>query len=153
MYKLFALVMTVLLALAVVTAGAAAPPERDTTHVVLGPFVDEELCAFPVTTVVERTRRTIRFADGDVRRHTQLIVTSAANGPTVVDRASFNVVMPSGSSTWIITGAFVHVVDPGAGTVALQSGRLLYDVDDDQLLDAHPSPMGADAPICDLLAP
>jgi len=134
------------------TAGATAP-ERMATHIVLGPFVDEGICPFPLTTVVERTRTTTEFASGDVRRHTHLVVTTSANGKEVVERSTFNVLMPAGSSTWVITGAFVHVPDPGSGVVALQSGRLLYDVENDRLIDPHSSPQGVEVPFCELLAP
>ena len=69
--------------------GAGVPLHRlkETSTITFGPFVDDEACEkFGITVTVERTRTTITFADGDIWRHTELLVTSSANGKTFTER-------------------------------------------------------------------
>ena len=83
---------------------AANAPTKETSTVTFGPFVDDETCAFPFTVTVERTRRTTYFDNGDIERHTELIVKSSANGKTVVGRNAFNVFIEADAPTeWVIT--------------------------------------------------
>jgi hypothetical protein len=138
-------------ALAVVAPAAADAPERTTTFV---PFnvVDED-CGFPIQVTGERTRTTTVYADGDVRRHTQLIVTSTANGKTIVSRNSFNVFIDAESpNVWVITGTFEKAQLHGR-TIWLESGRLLYDFEADQLVDPNRGPLAEPPAVCDVLAP
>lgn len=139
------------LALVLVAPAAAVTPERTETSVVFG-LVDDE-CGFPIQVTVERTRRTTVFADGDVQSHTMLIVTSTANGKTIVGRNSFNVFVAAEAPTvWVITGTFEKAQLHGR-TIWLQSGRLVYDLEADQLLDPHPGPLAEPPAVCALLAP
>jgi hypothetical protein len=103
--------------------------------------------------IVERKRRTIEYADGDVKRHTDLVVTSTANGKTLVQRNSFNVFIDAESPTvWVITGVFERAQLRGR-TLWLESGRLTYDLEADQVIDSHPGPLADPPDVCDLLAP
>jgi hypothetical protein len=151
------MLLPVVAAVALVLAASAAAdaPAKVTSTVTFGPFVDDETCAFPITTTVERTRTTLTFADGDITRHTQLVVTSSANGRTLLERDAFNVFIDSDSSdVWVITGSFTHARLLGDGTIALQSGRILYDVNADQIIDPHPGPHPTTLQdvVCDVLA-
>ena len=152
MSKLLLSTVAAVLALVAVAPAAADAPDRDVGEVVFS-FVDEEECGFPIDVTVERTRRTTYYANGDVKRHTQLIVTSSANGKTIVSRTSFNVFIDADSPTeWVITGAFEKSQLHGR-TIWLQSGRLVYDLEADTVLDPHPGPLGARPDVCELLAP
>ena len=84
----YVLLLPVLVGVALVVAAPAAAdaPTIERSTVTFGPFVDDETCAFPFSVTVERTRTTISYANGDIKRHTDLIVTSSANGKTVVGR-------------------------------------------------------------------
>jgi hypothetical protein len=84
-------------ALVLVAPAAADTPTKVTSTVTFGPFVDDETCAFPLTTTVERTRTTLTFADGDIKRHTELIVTVTANGKTLIEHDDYNVFIDSDS--------------------------------------------------------
>lgn len=141
------------LVLAVTAPAAAEIPTIETSDVTFGPFVDDETCSFPFTVTVERTRRTISYEDGDIKRHTDLIVTASANGQTVVQRNSFNVFIDADSPTqWVITGVFEKAQLHGR-TLWLVSGRLLYDFEADQVIDAQPGPLAEQPDICELLQP
>ena len=101
---------------------------------------------------VERTSRTSVYADGDVQRHTKLVVTSSANGTTIVNRNSFNVFIDADSpNAWVITGTFEKAQLRGR-TIWLLSGRLVFDLDADQLLDPNPGPHAEPPEICELFA-
>jgi hypothetical protein len=146
-------------ALAVLALIAAAPaaadaPTKETSTVTFGPFVDDEACSFPITVTVERTRTTLSFENGVIRRHTELVVTTSANGKTLIERDAFNVFMDSDSGVWVITGSFTHARLLGDGTIALQSGRIVYDVNADQIIDPHPGPHPSTLQdvVCDVLA-
>lgn len=142
----------VTLALVLATPAAAnAPPTIETSSVTFGPFVDDETCTFPFSVTVERTRRTFGYADGDIRRHTNLVVTSSANGRTIVQRNAFNVFIDADSPTqWVITGVFEKAQLRGR-TLWLESGRLVYDLEADQVIDANPGPLAEPPDVCELL--
>lgn len=153
----YPLLVPVVAAMALVLAGTAGAdaPTKVTSTDPFGPFVDDETCAFPITTTGERTRTTLTFADGDIKRHTQLVVTSSANGKTLIGRDAFNVFIDSASpNVWVITGSFTHTRLLGDGTIALQSGRILYDVIADRIIDSHlgPHPSTLEDVVCDVLA-
>ena len=140
-------------ALVVAAPAAAAAPTIETSSVIFGPFVDDEACAFPFTVTVERKRTTISYESGDIKRHTDLIVTSSANGKTVVQRNSFNVFIDAESPTiWVITGVFEKAQLHGR-TLWLQSGRILFDLEADQVIDSHPGPLAEPLDVCELLEP
>jgi hypothetical protein len=140
-------------ALVVAAPAAADAPTIEASTVTFGPFVDDETCTFPFSVTVERTRRTISYANGDIKRHTNLIVTSSANGETVVDRSSFNVFIDADSPTvWVITGVFEKAQLHGR-TLWLESGRLVYDLQTDAVSDPHPGPLAEAPDVCQLLAP
>lgn len=146
--------MPILVGLALVAAAPAAAdaPTTETSSVTFGPFVDDETCAFPITVTVERTRRTTSYANGDVIRHTQLIVTSSANGKTVLNRNRFNVFIDADSpAEWVITGVFEKGEVHGR-TIWLQSGRLVFDLEADELVDPNPGPLAEPPDVCELLA-
>jgi hypothetical protein len=141
------------LALVLAAPAAADPPTIETSTVTFGPFVDDETCAFPFSVTVERTRRTIYYVNGDMKRHTELIVTSSANGKTVIQRNALNVFIDADSPTlWVITGVFEKAQLHGR-TLWLDSGRLVYDVEADEVIDAHPGPLAEPTDVCDLLGP
>jgi hypothetical protein len=149
------LLLPVLVAVALVMAapaGADAPTiERST--VTFGPFIDDETCAFPFSQTVERTRTTITYENGDIKRHTDLIVTASANGKTEIQRNSYNVFIDADSPTqWVITGVFEKAQLHGR-TLWLESGRLVYDLETDHVSDAHPGPLAEPPDICQLLGP
>jgi hypothetical protein len=140
-------------ALVVATPAAGNAPTMETSTATFGPFVDDETCTFPFNVTVERTRRTIYYENGDINRHTELIVTSTANGKTVVQRNAFNVFIDADSSTqWVITGVFEKAQMHGR-TIWLESGRLVYDLEADQVIDAHPGPLAEPPDVCQLLGP
>jgi hypothetical protein len=140
------------LALVAAAPAAADAPTVETSRVTFGPFVDEETCAFPIIVTVERTRRTTWYANGDVKRHTELIVRSSANGKTIVNRNAFNVFIDADSPTdWVITGVFEKAQLHGR-TIWLQSGRLVYDLETDELADPQPGPLAEPPDVCELLA-
>jgi hypothetical protein len=140
-------------ALLLAAPAAANAPTKEASTVTFGPFVDDETCAFPFTVTVERTRMTTYFDNGDIKRHTELIVKSSANGKTVVGRNAFNVFIDADSPTeWVITGVFEKAQLNGR-TLWLQSGRLVYDLETDELTDPHPGPLGEAPDVCELLAP
>ena len=152
MSKLLLSAVATVLALVLVAPAAADAPERNTSSVVFS-LVDEEECGFPIQVTVERTRRTTYYANGDVKRHAELIVTSSANGKTIVSRNAFNVFIDADSpSEWVITGTFERSQLHGR-TISLQSGRLVYDLEADELVDPHPGPLGEPLAVCELLAP
>jgi 2-hydroxychromene-2-carboxylate isomerase len=77
---------------------------------------------------VERTRTTTYYENGDVTRHTELVVTSSANGKTIVSRNAFNVFIDADSpNRWMITGTFEKAQLHGR-TIWLQSDRLVHDL-------------------------
>ena len=128
-----------ILAIAIAAPAAADAPTRTTSVLSFGPFIDEETCAFPLSVSVERTRTTTTFANGDVKRHVQLLVTTSANGNTLVESDSYNVFVDHANLTlWVITGRFGQFRVDGGGPVVVQSGRILYDLATDTLLDPHP---------------
>jgi hypothetical protein len=143
----------VTLALVLAAPAAADAPTIETSTVTFGPFADDETCTFPFTVTVERTRTTIYFVSGDIMRHTELIVTSSANGKSVVQRNSFNVFIDADSpSDWVITGVFEKAQLDGR-TLWLESGRLIYDVEADQINDPHLGPLAEPPDVCRLLGP
>ena len=143
----------VTLALVLATPAAADAPAIETSTVTFGPFADDETCAFPFSVTVERTRRTILYANGDTKRHTDLIVTASANGKTLVQRNSFNVFIDADSPTvWVITGVFEKAQLHGR-TLWLESGRLVYDLEADQVIDPNRGPLAEPPDVCELLGP
>jgi hypothetical protein len=143
----------VTLALVLAAPAAADAPTIETSAVTFGPFVDDETCAFQFSVTVERKRTTISYANGDIKRHTELIVTSSANGKTVMGRNAFNVFIDADSPTqWVITGVFEKAQLHGR-TLWLQSGRLVYDLEADEVRDAHPGPLAEPPDVCELLGP
>jgi hypothetical protein len=140
-------------ALVLVAPAAGDAPTKETSSVTFGPFVDDETCAFSITSSVERTSTTIQYANGELKRHTALIVTSSANGKTIVSRNAFNVFIDADSPTqWVITGVFEKAQLHGR-TLRLQSGRLFYDLEADELSDSHPGPLAEPLNVCALLGP
>jgi len=130
-----------------------APPSFPCVIPIDDHFVDDETCAFPFSVTVERTRTTISYANGDIKRHTDLVVTSSANGKTVIGRNSVNVFIEAESPTvWVITGVFEKAQLHGR-TLWLQSGRLLFDLEADQVSDAHRGPLSEPPDVCQSLAP
>jgi hypothetical protein len=140
-------------ALVLAAPAAADAPTIERSTVTFGPFVDDETCAFPFSQTVERTRTTITYENGDIKRHTDLIVTASANGKTEIQRNSYNVFIDADSPTqWVITGVFEKAQLHGR-TLWLQSGRLVYDLETDQVGDAHPGPLAEPADTCQLIGP
>lgn len=138
-----------------VEPAAADAPLKETSTVAFGPFVDDEACAFPITTTGERTRTILTFANGDIKRHIELVVIVTANGKTLVDRDAYNVFIDSDlPDVWVITGSFTHARLLGDGTIALQSGRIVYDPRTDTIIDLRPGPHPnrLEDVVCDALA-
>ncbi len=151
----YVLLLPMLVAVVLVAAAPAAAdaPTIERSSVTFGPFVDDETCPFRFSVTVERTRTTIYYENGDIKRHTDLIVTASANGKTVIQRNSYNVFIDADSPTqWVITGVFEKAQLHGR-TVWLESGRLVYDLERDQVIDAHPGPLAEPPDICQLLGP
>jgi hypothetical protein len=147
------LLVLVGVALIVAAPAAAEAPTIETSTVTFGPFVDDETCTFPFSVTLERTRTTIYYASGDIKRHTELIVTSSANGKSVVQRNSFNVFIDADAPTqWVITGVFEKAQLHGR-TLWLESGRLVFDLEADQIDDPHPGPLAEPPDVCQLLGP
>ena len=148
-YVLLVPVLVGVMLIAAAPAAADAPIVETSTVT----FVDDETCGFPFSVTVERKRSTMEYADGDIRRHTDLVVTSSANGKTVIGRNSFNVFIDADSpNVWVITGVFEKAQLRGR-TLWLQSGRLLFDLEADRLVDSHPGPLAEPPDVCELLAP
>jgi hypothetical protein len=151
----YTILLPVLVAVALVMAAPAAAdaPTIERSTVTFGPFVDDETCSFPFSQTVERTRTTITYENGDIKRHTDLIVTASANGKTEIQRNSYNVFIEADSPTqWVITGVFEKAQLHGR-TLWLESGRLVYDLEADQVNDPQPGPLAEPSDVCDLLAP
>lgn len=91
MSRLLLPVLVVAAALVLVAPAAADEPTKLTTHLSLGPLVDDETCSFPFTVTVDRPRTTLTFANGDLERHTDLEVVSSANGHTLDEHDVFDV--------------------------------------------------------------
>lgn len=161
MARLLAALTLTAAALVAAAPATAGPPSRTTSVLILGPEVVEGVCDFAFTQTVERTRTTTTFENGDVRRHVELIVSTSANGRTWIDRGAYNVFVAAASPTlWVITGAFTHTRAAAEGTILLQSGRILYDLEADRVVDPHEGPHGTgadpaqyDAAVCAALAP
>jgi len=154
-YLLLLPLLAALAALIIAAPAASQAPTKVISTVTFGPIVDDESCSFPLTATVERTRTTLTFADGDIKRHTELVVTVAANGKTLIDRDHYNVLIDSDSpDVWVITGSFTHARLQGDGTIALQSGRIVYDPQTDTITDLHPGPHPTrlEDVVCDALA-
>jgi hypothetical protein len=147
------------IALAGASAAGAGTPTKVSDVKEFG-FVDDETCAFPLDGMLQRSRTTTTFDNGDVKRHIDLVLTMRANGKTWVERDAYNVFIAAGSDVWDITGDFTHTRVSGAGTVLLQTGRIAYDAETDTIVDPQPGPhgTGADpdayaAALCAALAP
>src|SRR6266705_1091242 len=104
-YLLAALVAGIAL---VAAAPALADAPVKTTNVLhLGPLVDDETCAFPITFTVDRTRTDKTFANGDVTRHVDLTVVQTANGHTAIETDTWDVFIDHADpNNWKITGRF-----------------------------------------------
>jgi hypothetical protein len=64
----------------------------------------------------------------------------------VIERDRFSVFIDHAApDVWQITGTFTHARSGSGGTVALQSGRLLYDAVADVVVDTHPGPHPTDS--------
>lgn len=143
MNRIAALGAVALIVLAAAGSALAAQPAREVSSVTFGPFTDDETCTFPIDVVVQRTRTTTTFENGDVTRHVSLLVTQTANGRTWIDRDAFTVFIDADSpDVWEITGTFTHARTQGGGTVLMQSGRISYDANADAIVDPNPGPHG-----------
>jgi hypothetical protein len=149
-YLLAALVAGIAL---VAAAPALADAPVKTTNVLhLGPFVDDETCAFPITFTVDRTRTVTTFANGDSTRHVDLTVVQTANGHTAIETDKFDVFIDHADPTnWKITGRFGQTFLDGK-LIYLQSGLISYNPVTDTLADPHPGPMSVVPDACTILA-
>ena len=121
-----------------------------------GPFVDDETCAFPFNSDGGADAQDdLVTTDGDIKRHTELIVTVVRERPD--GRAAgtpFNVFIDADSPTRVGDHrASSRRRSCTAGRSGSQSGRLVYDFETDELTDPHPGPLGEAPDVCELLAP
>jgi hypothetical protein len=147
------LVTALALAAALAAAGpvAAAAPTITTTTLHLGPFLDTDTCAFPITTTVDQTRTTTTFDNGDVKRKVDLTVVQTANGHTAVETDHWNVFIDHTDPTaWTLTGRFGQIFLDGS-LIYLQSGLIGFDPVTGVLSDPHPGPDGTYPDTCAIL--
>ena len=169
-----------LLLLSVVAGGVVAlpavagatPPERSTEHVddtFVEPAAPVGPCAFPVQVHFTAQLEITRFFDRDgneIRTLTRFMGTSAtfsANGKSITDRQGgiqhITFDPETGSSTLALTGLTGHLIVPGQGVVAQDSGRLVLffespdDVEPDFLFEAGRRDGGPFPALCGILAP
>jgi hypothetical protein len=139
-------------ALAAAGSASADAPTAVRNVLQLGPLVDDETCAFPLTFSVDRVRTTTTFENGDVRRKVDLTVTQTANGHTAVESDVWNVFIDHADpANWKLTGRFGQIFLDGR-LIYLQSGLIGYDPFTDVLSDAHPGPAGTYPDVCAILA-
>ena len=146
--------LAALAALALVLAAPAMAdgPSKNTNVLHLGPFVDDETCAFPVTVTVDRVRTDTTFANGDVKRHVDLTVVQSANGHTALETDSWNVFIDHADPTnWKLTGRWGQVWLDGS-LIYVQTGLIGFDLLTGALSDPHVGPLGTYPDPCSILA-
>ena len=153
-------------ALAVATAVSADAPVAETTvltfeeQVVMpGAFAvsttglngERNTCSFPVTFSAMRTRTDTTFDNGDMKIHSEIHATRAANGHTAGESDMFNAFIDhTDPSNWKVTGRFAQMFLDGE-LIYLQSGKLNSPVRG-AVDDPHPGPMGVLPNTCDILS-
>jgi len=139
-------------ALIAATPALADAPVKTTSLFHLGPLVDDETCAFPITFTVDRTRTVLTLANGDAIRHVDLTVVQVANGHTAIETDRFDVFLDHADpNNWKITGRFGRIFLDG-NLIYLQSGLISYNPVADTLADPHPGPMSVFPDVCTILA-
>ena len=112
---------------------------------------DRNTCSFPVTFSATRTRTDTTFDNGDVKIHSEVRATRAANGHTAAESDMFNAFIDHADpSNWKVTGRFAQTFLDG-DLIYLQSGKLNSPVRG-AVDDPHPGPMGILPNICDILS-
>ncbi len=139
-------------ALIAATPALEDAPVKTTSLFHLGPLVDDETCAFPITFTVDRTRTVLTLANGDAIRHVDLTVVQVANGHTAIETDRFDVFLDHADpNNWKITGRFGRIFLDG-NLIYLQSGLISYNPVADTLADPHPGPMSVFPDVCTILA-
>ena len=166
--------------LAVVAAGAAVlpavadatPPTRSTLAIddtFAEPAAPDGPCAFPVEVHFTAQLELTRFFDRDgneIRTLSRLSGASAtfsANGKSITDRQNpiehVRIDPETGSMTVAVTGLGGHLIVPGQGVVAQDSGRLVLffegpeDEEPDVLFEGGRADGGPFPALCGILAP
>jgi hypothetical protein len=112
---------------------------------------DRNTCSFPVTFSASRTRTDTTFDNGDVKIHSEVHATRAANGHTAAESDMFNAFIDhTDPSNWKVTGRFAQMFLDG-DLIYLQSGKLNSPVRG-AVDDPHPGPMGVLPNICGILS-
>jgi hypothetical protein len=150
--------------LALVVAGQA----RATTPVIVTFPINETFiwdmsaaCGFPVTETITGTVRIERFFDntGTLVREMgeeEETGTFTANGLTVSTAGHLVTVRDLVNGTVTVTGVIIHTSLPTGGTIYLDRGRLVFDVNNDTLVfeaGPHPQLHGDVAGVCAALTP
>jgi hypothetical protein len=165
--------------LAMIAAGAAAlpavagamPPVRETVAIddtFVEPAAPEGACAFPVEIHFTAQLEITRFFDRDgneirtLYRFSDASATFSANGTSITDRQNtieqVRIDPETGSMTVAVTG-LAHLVVPGQGVVAQDSGRLVLffegpdDEEPDVLFEGGRADGGPFPAVCEILAP
>lgn len=108
-------------------------------------------CSFPVTFSATRTRTDTTFDNGDVKIHSEVHATRAANGHTAAESDMFNAFIDhTDPSNWKVTGRFAQMFLDG-DLIYLQSGKLISPVRG-AVDDPHPGPKGVLPNTCDILS-
>ena len=166
--------------LVVVAAGAAAlpavagalPPDRSTEQIddtFVEPAAPNGPCAFPVQIHFTAQLESTRFFDRDgneIRTLTRFLSASAtfsANGKSITDRQGgiqhITFDPETGTSTLALTGLTGHLIVPGQGVVAQDSGRVVLffespeDEEPDVLFEGGRHDGGPFPALCEILAP
>ena len=114
--------------------------------------IEPEEATFPVAVGIQRLRTTTTFANGDLRRHLVLVTIANANGRSVVDRTTYDVVVHESADVPLASGSYTTVRTSAGRTLLRRTGRLFYDPGDDTTFLAPAAPARLDRTACRLLA-
>lgn len=147
---------------------AAVPPETTRLHLEDRTLVFEEVCDFPFQVVFDVDLIITLFFDKDGSltrrvvhvRETNAVFTNLETGKSLEDPVlgSFRQITPdlvplSDEVTW--TGLFFHLTLPGQGSVVLDAGKIIEDLETGELIfGAGPKPFETEgwAVLCPILA-
>ena len=122
--------------IALVPTALAAAPTSEVVVVEDFEYVDEELCAFPVTFVDRGTFKLTTFYDRAsnpvkavaTNYRMRYTVSAAANGRTLTTNAPAVVIESFEHGTELVLGLHKAYHVPGTGVVLLDAGRVLIDL-------------------------
>jgi hypothetical protein len=157
-YRLFALVLTILLSLAMVAPASATPPDFESVVLEVAQIHEaaSAACGFPiemsVALTIKYSRHVLqngtvieieRLTDGTMG-FTNLVtgasVTSVYAGPFIYQ------LEPDGAFSYAHNGIYNIITLPGHGNLIMEIGRIVFDADNNIVFEAgkHPGFLGGD---------